>query len=235
MADLFTFEHLGLEVAGRAILRDVTDHLHEGRCTAIVGPSGSGKSTLLRMLNRLEEPTSGRVLLRGEPLRSLDVTDLRRRVGLVAQRPTLLTRTVAEELRVGAPRLDGAAARVLLERVALPVDFAERGTESLSGGESQRLCLARALAVGPEVLLLDEPTSSLDAVSADSVDQVVRDLVAGGLSVVLVSHQLERAAGVSDDVLVLREGRLTARGAARDVDFLAAVLGQDAEPGGDAS
>jgi putative ABC transport system ATP-binding protein len=227
--DLFTLDAVTLDVAGRRVLDGVTDHLHEGRCTAIVGPSGSGKSTLLRLLNRLAEPTAGRVLLRGTPLPALDVTELRRRVGLVAQAPTLLTTRVAEELRVGRPDLDDAAARTLLARVALPVDLLDRGTEGLSGGEAQRLCLARALAVGPEVLLLDEPTSALDAVSADAVDAVIRDLLAEGLSVVLVSHDLDRAAGVADDVLVLRSGRLVGRGEIDDVDLDRVAFG-DAEP-----
>jgi len=226
VADLFTLEHVSLAVDGRTILEDISDHLHEGRCMAIVGPSGSGKSTLLRMLNRFEEPTAGRILLRGEPLPSLDVTELRRRVGLVAQRPTLLSETVRDELRVGAPTLDDAAAGQLLARVALPADYLDRRTDGLSGGEAQRVCLARALAVGPEVLLLDEPTSALDGASADAVDQIVRDLVADGMTVVLVSHALERAAAVSDDVLVLRGGRLTARGRADEVNFPTAVLGQ---------
>ncbi len=226
MATLFSLEHVSLAVNERLILDDVTDHLHEGRCMAIVGPSGSGKSTLLRMLNRFEEPTSGRILLRGEPLPGLDVTELRRRVGLVAQRPTLLAETVRDELRVGVPELADETARQLLARVALPADYLERRTEGLSGGEGQRVCLARALAVGPEVLLLDEPTSALDGASADAVDQIVRDLVADGLTVVLVSHALDRAAAVSDDVLVLRSGRLTARGRADEINFPTAVLGR---------
>jgi putative ABC transport system ATP-binding protein len=228
-AALFTLEDVGLVADGRPILVDVSDHLHEGRCTAIVGPSGSGKSTLLRMLNRLAEPTSGRVLLRGLPLPTLDPTDLRRRVGLVAQQSTLLTGQVAEELRVGAPDLPDTEAADLLRRVALPEDLLGRGTEGLSGGERQRLCLARALAVRPEALLLDEPTSALDATSADAVDEVIRRLVGGGLTVVLVSHDLQRAAGVADDVLVLRGGRLTARGSAAEVDLLRAVSGESEE------
>lgn len=225
MAELFTLERVTLEVEGRRVLDDVTDHLHEGRCTAIIGPSGSGKSTLLRLLNRLAEPSAGRVLLRGTPLPHLDVTDLRRRVGLVAQAPTLLTGRVADELRVGRAGLSDTEARDLLARVALPTDLLGRGTEGLSGGEAQRLCLARALAVGPEALLLDEPTSALDAASADAVDAVIRGLRADGLSVVLVSHDLDRAGAVADDVLVLRAGRLVERGEVDAVDLDRAVFG----------
>lgn len=225
--ELFTLEHVSLRLGGRLVLDDVTEHLHEGRCTALVGPSGSGKSTLLRLLNRLADPDTGRVLHRGADVRDADVRELRRRVGLVAQRPTLLTAAVGAELRVGAPDLDDEAATALLARVLLPRDWLDRPTAGLSGGESQRVCLARALAVAPEVLLLDEPTSALDPASADAVDAIVRDLVAGGLSVVLVSHDLRRAAEVADDVRVLRDGRITDRGAVDLVDLQAALAADD--------
>ena len=224
--ELFTLDRVSLRLGDRLVLDDVTEHLHEGRCTALVGPSGSGKSTLLRLLNRLTDPDTGQVLHRGTDVREVDVRELRRRVGLVAQRPTLLTGAVGDELRVGAPDLDDAAAGALLERVLLPGDWLGRATEGLSGGEAQRVCLARALAVAPEVLLLDEPTSALDPASADAVDEIVRELVADGLSVVLVSHDLRRAAAVADDVRVLRDGRITDRGAVDLVDLEAALAAE---------
>ena len=153
----------------------------------IVGPSGAGKSTLLRLLNRFEEPSSGVVRLRGQPLHGLPVLELRRQVGWLAQQPVLLTDTVAGDLRVGAPGLDEIAAAVLVERVGLPAVMLDRSTTGLSGGEAQRVCLARALAVGPEVLLMDEPTSALDPAATRTIESVVRDLVVGGTAVVVVS------------------------------------------------
>jgi putative ABC transport system ATP-binding protein len=218
--ELFTLDHVSLSFGDRLVLDDVDEHLHDRVATAIAGPSGSGKSTLLRLLNRLEEPTSGRVLFRGVDVRELDVLDLRRRAVLVPQRAVPLTDGVRSEVRLAAPGLDDAAVDLLLERVALvAADLVDRDPRSLSGGELQRLCLARALAVGPEVLLLDEPTSALDPRSADAVDEVIRSLVADGLSVVLVSHDVRRAAAVSQDVLVLHEGRVTARGPASALDL----------------
>jgi len=218
--ELFTLDDVSLEIDGRRILDDVDEHLHDGVATAIAGPSGSGKSTLLRLLNRLAEPTSGRVLFRGTDVRDLDVLELRRRAVLVPQRATALTDDVAAEVRVAAPDLTDAQVRALLERVALdPGEFLGRVPSSLSGGELQRLCLARALAVGPEVLLLDEPTSALDPRSADAVDAVIRALVDSGLAVVLVSHDVLRAGRVADDVRVLHGGRVTARGPAVDLDL----------------
>jgi putative ABC transport system ATP-binding protein len=218
--ELFALDHVTFVVDGRPILNDVTDHIHEGHVTAIVGPSGSGKSTLLRMLNRFEEPTSGDITFRGQPLAVLDVRDLRRRVGLVAQRPAMLAARIDDEVRAGRSDLTDGAVEALLRQVGL--DHIERGRRptDLSGGEQQRLALARALAVGPEVLLLDEPTSALDPKAAESVDAVVGSLVEQGLSVVLVSHDLARAAALTDDALVLAEGRLVDRGNPSSVRYL---------------
>jgi putative ABC transport system ATP-binding protein len=204
-----------------AVLDGITAQITAGRCTALAGPSGAGKTTLLRLLDRLEEPTSGRVLLHARPLPSYDVLEVRRRVGLVQQAPVLLGTTVLEDLRVGRPALTEDEAVHLLGRVGLADQALSRVTASLSGGEAQRLCLARALAVGPEVLLLDEPTSALDAVAAMSVERVVRALVADGLTAVLVSHDLRQARRLADDVVVLRAGRIDEVGPAADSAYLA--------------
>jgi putative ABC transport system ATP-binding protein len=214
-------EDVVVERGSTRVLDGVTAAFLPGRCTAVAGPSGAGKSTLLRLLDRLEEPTSGRVLLAGRPLPSYDVLDVRRRVGLVQQAPVLLGTTVLEDLRVGRPALTEDEARDLLARVGLQDQPLDRATVSLSGGEAQRLCLARALAVGPEVLLLDEPTSALDAVAAMSVERVVRSLVADGLTAVLVSHDLRQAARLADDVVVLRDGRVEETGPAAGSRYLA--------------
>jgi putative ABC transport system ATP-binding protein len=218
--ELFTLEGVSLELGGRLVLDGLDEHLHDHVVTAVAGPSGSGKSTLLRLLNRLAEPTTGRVLFRGEDVRDLDVLQLRRRAVLVPQRAVALTDDVASEVRLAAPQLDDAAVDRLLERVALdPAEILGRDPRSLSGGELQRVCLARALAVAPKVLLLDEPTSALDPRAADAVDAVIRSLVGSGLAVVLVSHDVRRAAAVASDVIVLHDGRVTARGPTADLDL----------------
>ena len=146
-----------LERDGRRILDGVSDHIHKAATTAVIGASGSGKSTFLRLLNRFEEPTEGRIRLDGQPLESFDVHALRRRVGLVAQRPTMLTPTIGQEVRVARPALTDAEVHQLLERVALADMPPDRETSTLSGGEQQRVALARSLAVEPDVLLLDGP------------------------------------------------------------------------------
>ncbi len=223
MRGVLELQDVGVVRGGTSVLTDVSAVLAAGRCTALVGPSGAGKSTLLRLLDRLVEPTTGRVLLAGRPLPSYDVLALRRRVGLVQQAPMLLGDSVLEDLRVGAPGLAPAQAEVLLVRAGLPGLDLGRATAGLSGGEAQRVCLARALAVGPEVLLLDEPTSALDAVAALAVEQVIRSLVADGLTAVLVSHDLGQARRVADDVVVLRGGQVVETGPASASSYLAGI------------
>lgn len=216
---MLALEDVTVVRAGTTVLDGVTASFAAGRCTAVAGPSGAGKSTLLRLLDRLLEPTSGRVLFHGRPLPSYDVLELRRRVGLVQQAPVVLESTVLADLRVGRPELTPEEAEALLVRAGLPVAL-DRTTADLSGGEAQRLCLARALAVGPEVLLLDEPTSALDAVAAQAVERVVRSLVEEGLSAVLVSHDLRQARRLADDVVVLERGRVAETGPAAESPYL---------------
>ena len=217
---MLVIEDVVVQRGGVRVLDRVSMSFAAGRCTAVAGPSGAGKTTVLRLLDRLSEPTSGQVLLHGRPLPSYDVLEVRRRVGLVQQSPVLLGETVLEDLRVAAPVTPPEAVALLARAglVGLPLD---RRTSSLSGGEAQRLCLARALAVGPEVLLLDEPTSALDAVAALAVERVVRALVAEGLSAVLVSHDLRQARRLADDAVILSGGRVVEAGPVGDVRYLA--------------
>jgi putative ABC transport system ATP-binding protein len=211
------FDIVGVTVRrGSAVpLLDVSLTICGGRCTALVGPSGAGKSTLLRLLNRFEEPSEGEVRLHDRALPSYDVQDLRRRVGLVSQTPVLLTGDVLEDVRVGRPDLTKQEAAELLQRVGLPAGFVDRPTLGLSGGEAQRVCFARALAVRPEALLLDEPTSALDAESAETVEQVIEDLLGEGMTIVLVTHKPDQARRLGDDLITLAGGRVTGAAAVR--------------------
>ncbi|MFI1731134.1 ATP-binding cassette domain-containing protein [Streptomyces acidicola] len=216
----FGLEAVTVRSGAATLLDGVTCQIPAAACTALVGPSGAGKTTLLRLLNRLAEPTTGAVTFQGRPLPDWNVLSLRRQVTLVGQQPVLLTDSVLEDLRVGCPDLGRGQAAILLRRVHLPAGYADRATTNLSGGEAQRVCLARALAVTPQVLLLDEPTSALDAVGTAAVEGVVRELVAGGLTVVLVSHNIAQARRMSEHVLVLDRGRLVEQGQAHHVDYL---------------
>jgi putative ABC transport system ATP-binding protein len=217
---LFVLEQVTVRHGAAVILDAVTGRIQAGICTAVLGRSGAGKSTLLRLLNRLAEPSSGRILWHGRPLPEFDVLDLRRRVGLVAQGPVLLTGRVLDDLRVGRPDLSEEQAAALLERAGLPAAMLRRDTAGLSGGEAQRVCLARALAVEPEVLLADEPTAALDPASAAAVERSVKNLVAGGTAVVLVSHDAAQARRLAGEVLVLDHGRLVEHGPADRIGYL---------------
>ncbi|MFB9690295.1 ABC transporter ATP-binding protein [Amycolatopsis plumensis] len=218
----FLLDQVSVTRGEARLLDTISARLPAGRCTAVVGPSGAGKSTLLRLLNRLDDVSSGRILLDDVPLTELDVLALRRRVGLIVQQPVLLTELVAEELRVGRPELGDDAVRELLEQVGLPAEFAQRRTSELSGGEAQRVCLARALAVEPGVLLLDEPTSALDGVSSGVIVDAARAHLAAGRTVVLVSHDLAVVRSIADSVLVLDHGRLVAHGRPDELEYLEA-------------
>jgi putative ABC transport system ATP-binding protein len=216
--DGFLLERVSVVRGAATPLWQVSAHLPAGRCSAVMGASGSGKTTLLRLLNRLIDPTAGKVLLDGVALTELDVLALRRRVGLVAQAPVLLTDAVLDEVRVGRPDLPDGRVAELLARVGLSEQFAARPTAALSGGEAQRLCLARSLAVEPEVLLLDEPTSALDGLSAAVIATLVRSHVNDGGTVVLVSHDRTLVGSVAERVLELDHGRLIADGRPDDIN-----------------
>jgi putative ABC transport system ATP-binding protein len=214
----FRLELVTLTRGPAVLLAQVSASIPAGRCTAVTGASGAGKSTLLRLLNRFAEPTTGSITLDGVPLADLDVLTVRRRVGLVAQAPVLLTDRVIDEVRVGRDNVPVDGVVELLARVGLDPSFTERATAELSGGEVQRLCLARALAVQPSVLLLDEPTSALDGASAEVIGALVDDYVSAGGTVVLVSHDRSLIDSVAAQVLVLEHGHLIACGSPGSLD-----------------
>jgi putative ABC transport system ATP-binding protein len=209
MRPVALFELEAVTVAGvlRPRLDAVSLTLPSDGITVLEGPSGAGKSTLLRLLNRLEAPTTGAVRYRGEDLTARDVLAHRREVGMVFQAPVLFPGTVADNLEVARPvdPLD-----TLLERAGLPAAFLTRDAGTLSGGEAQRACLARALGTRPRVLLMDEPTSALDSAASALIEQLARGLAADGVPIVLVSHDRGQARRLGDRVVEIDEGRLVA-------------------------
>jgi ABC-type multidrug transport system fused ATPase/permease subunit len=215
---LFDLEDVTYSRSGKPVLRNVSARLPVG-ASCIAGPSGSGKSTLLRLLNRLADPHSGRILYEGVDVRELDPLGLRREVSLVPQLPALVDGTVHENIAYG-PRLAGRSfdTRSCLELAGLDPEFEGRDASKLSVGEQQRVMLARALALEPRVLLLDEPTSALDEGARDAVEATLRALRARtAISLVLVTHDTGQARRLADYVVRIEGGRVTAQGPARDV------------------
>ncbi len=211
MGRLFSFEGVAVTLQGVASLEGVDLELPEGGCTVLVGPSGAGKSTLLRLCNRLEAPTAGVLRFRGEDVAALDPLRHRRRVGMVFQRPVAFGGTVLDNLRVARPALTVDAAAETLDQVGLPPLFLEREQATLSGGEGQRACLARTLLTEPEVLLLDEPTSSLDADAATGLERLAKDLAGRGTSLLWVTHDAAQAERLADRLVVVDGGRVEAQ------------------------
>ena len=223
-ADRVTVRYPGAAVDA---LHDVTLGVAAGELVALAGPNGSGKTTLLRALLGLVAPTEGRALVDGRPAREWDRAALARTVGVVAQREEVVFPLRAAEIvmmgryphlgALGAEReVDRAAVRDALERCDV-VDLAERRVDTLSGGEWQRVRVARALAQQPRALVLDEPTASLDVRHEMEIFELVRSLATGGLAALVVTHHLNLAARFADRLLLLERGSPAATGAPRDV------------------
>jgi energy-coupling factor transport system ATP-binding protein len=207
-------------------LRGVSLAVEPGMVLGVVGGTGSGKSTLVQHLNLLLMPTSGQVLVDGADARMLRRGELRRRVGLVFQFPeaALFAQTVVEDVAF-APRQLGLNEGEVRERVREALGLLgaehlrERSPHGLSGGEKRRVAIAGVLAMGPEVLVLDEPTAGLDPATREDLLGVVRSLREGGTSVVMVSHDLDEVAEVAERVCVLEGGEVRAVGPPKEVFY----------------
>ncbi len=225
--------NLTISFGPRPVLTAVNARIERGAVTALIGPTGSGKTTLLRTFNRMNDKVSGYrhagdVLLDGRSIwhPGVELMALRRKVGMLFQRPNPFPMSIIDNVLAGvrAHRLASrsamsAIARDRLAEVGLWDAVRDRLKDSpfrLSGGQQQLLCLARALAVGPEVLLLDEPTSSLDPVATESIEALIRRLTPA-LTVVIVTHNLAQASRVADRIIFLNDGRLVEHGRTRQV------------------
>jgi putative ABC transport system ATP-binding protein len=214
-------KNLTRAIGNKVLVSDISIQVRRSEILAVVGPSGAGKSTFLRLLNRLDEPSSGVVLVNGEDYRGISPRALRRRIGMVMQMAYLFPGTVAANVAFG-PRQRGEtmtshAIAALLERVGLP-GYQDRDVSNLSGGEAQRVSVARTLANAPEMLLLDEPTSALDDRSARAVEELVIDIVRERrMGCVMVIHNRTAAARVAARTMVLEAGKLAAIGSTKEV------------------
>lgn len=209
----FAFEDVVVIRGDRRALDGFTAEIPGGGVTVVFGPSGSGKSTLLRLCNRLEVPSSGRVLFGGEDVADLDPLALRRRVGMVFQRPTPFPGTVRDNLLTASPAADHEQLGTALSRAALDSDWLDRDAKGLSGGEAQRVCVARTLVTDPDVLLLDEPTSALDEQATFLLERAVCELTQHGITIIWVTHDAAQLRRVANQVVRIDHGRYAGAGA----------------------
>ena len=225
------------------VLKGINEHINKGEVVVVIGPSGSGKSTFLRCLNLLEVPTEGKIIFEGNDItdKKNDINKLRQKMGMVFQQFNLFPhKTVLENITISPIKVKGInkeeankKAMDLLKMVGL-VDKAEAYPSSLSGGQKQRIAIARALAMEPDVMLFDEPTSALDPEMVGEVLGVMKDLAKGGMTMVIVTHEMGFAKEVGDRVLFMDGGVIVEQGTPeeifnnpknpRTIDFLSKLL-----------
>ena len=195
--------------ATKATVQDFSYSFQAGRIYNILGPSGAGKSSILRLLNRLDEPTSGEVFLDGADYRTLPPCTLRKRVGFLFQVPYLFPGSIADNVRYANSALTQDQVSDLLRVASFDSDRLSQPAETLSVGEKQRVALARLLATDPQVVLLDEPTAALDPTHTARIETSIRDIATRKqLCVIIVSHNPEQALRMGGDGLLLASGRL---------------------------
>jgi len=218
---VITVDRLCKRFGDNEVLRDISTHVGEGEKVVVIGPSGSGKSTFLRCLNLLDQPTSGRIEVDGEEITApgCDIDRVRAKMGMVFQQFNLFPHLTVMENITLAPvllkRLGKDAARdramSLLARVGL-VEKADEYPARLSGGQKQRIAIARALAMDPEIMLFDEPTSSLDPEMIGEVLSVMKELAGDGMTMIVVTHEMGFAREVGSRVLFMDGGRIDEEG-----------------------
>ena len=235
--------HLKKNFGALEVLKDISTDIYEGEVVVIIGPSGSGKSTFLRCMNKLEEITAGEVVVDGTTLtdKHIDINKVRENVGMVFQHFNLFPHmNVTQNLMLAPVELKKATkekakerAIHMLKKVGMD-DKAEAYPEQLSGGQKQRVAIARALCMTPDIMLFDEPTSALDPEMVGEVLQVMKQLAADGMTMVIVTHEMGFAREVADRVLFMDGGYIVEEGTpqdvllnpkeARTIDFLNKVL-----------
>ena len=242
-AKLIEVKDLKKNFGSLEVLKGINETIHKGEVVSIIGPSGSGKSTFLRCLNLLEKPTSGQVIFEGVDIadKKINIDHHRQKIGMVFQHfnvfphlTVLENITITPTLEKKVPQKEAEEkAMKLLKQVGLE-DKAHEYPRKLSGGQKQRLAIVRAMAMEPDVMLFDEPTSALDPEMVKDVLEVIQQLTEGGMTCVIVTHEMGFARSVSDRVLFMDEGVIAEQGSPaeifdhpthpRTIEFLSKVL-----------
>ena len=219
-------KHLSKSFGNNLVLDDLNEHIHPGEKVVIIGPSGSGKSTFLRCLNLLETPTRGTITFEGTPITDpkTNIDLIRRQMGMVFQHFNLFPNmTIRKNITLAPVRTKlmsqaeaDDAATALLKRVGLE-EKADAYPAQLSGGQKQRIAIVRALAMRPKVMLFDEPTSALDPEMVGEVLEVMKELAVGGMTMVVVTHEMGFAREVGSRVLFMDEGHVMEEGKPEDI------------------
>ena len=223
---MIRIEHLRKEYPTAVPLKDVNIEIHKGDVISVIGPSGTGKSTLIRCINLLDQPTSGKIFIDEEEItaKGADVARIRRKMGMVFQHFNLFPHmTVIENIMSAPMDLLGKSKQEaydkgieLLRKVGL-ADKALNYPDVMSGGQKQRVAIARTLAMEPEIILFDEPTSALDPTMIGEVQAVIRMLAKSGITMMIVTHEMEFARNVADKVIFMSDGVIEEEGTPEEV------------------
>ena len=219
-------KHLSKSFGNHLVLNDISEHIYAGDKVVIIGPSGSGKSTFLRSLNLLEEPSKGTIIFDGHEITNpkTNIDFVRQQMGMVFQHFNLFPNMTIKKnitlapVRTGRMKQEEAdeLAMKLLRRVGLE-EKAEAYPSQLSGGQKQRIAIVRALAMNPKVMLFDEPTSALDPEMVGEVLQVMKELAAEGMTMIVVTHEMGFAREVGNRILFMDEGKIVEQGSPEEV------------------
>lgn len=213
MENVLELSHVTKQVEDKVILSDISYTFNKNKIYTILGPSGSGKSSLLRLLNRLDNYNTGEILFKSEKIESFPVCDLRQKIGYLFQTPYLFEKTVRDNFLYVDKSLTDDAIKEYLQKVSLPEKFLLSKVEKLSGGEKQRVALARMLLTKPEVLLLDEPTSALDPSITESLEKFIVDITASeNLTTIIVTHDPSQALRFGQIGILLADGTIAEDG-----------------------
>lgn len=213
---MIEMKHISKKFGTLTVLDDITLTIGRGEVCAVIGPSGSGKSTLLRCINHLEQPDIGEIYIKNQRITADNISAIRQHIGMVFQHFYLFPHMTVLDNMIYAPmkvkqitkKEATAKAMTLLTRVGLK-DKADEYPSRLSGGQQQRVAIARALAMEPDIMLFDEPTSALDPEMVKEVLDVIRDLAHTGITMVIVTHEMNFAREVADRICFLDQGKLT--------------------------